>query len=205
MDRSLLLATYASVLEPGSARYCSAPITSGRAYFAWLDAEGLDISDVDQADPAQRAAHTAAVITPNRDRAHAVVQRLRREVASPVIDPTAIPHVPAWSQPDWLAFWEAVIERFAQSATFLDGWQYSYGCTQEYAFARRLGMPTYDERGQVLASGTACQLITGAIAEIRRRRGSTRQLEQALAAIAAGDLAVHRPANRPAAALHPVE
>ena len=183
MDRTLLLATYASVLEPRSARYCSAPITSGRAYFEWLDAAGLDIAGVDQADPTQRAAHRAAVIAPNCARAHTVVHRLRRDASCLVIDPTAVPHIPAWAQEDWLTFWEAVIERFAHSATFIDGWQYSYGCTQEYVFAHRLGLPTFDERDDPIDEAAAAHLIREAIDEIQRRRGSTRQLAQALAAL----------------------
>jgi hypothetical protein len=166
VSSDLLLSIYASVLPERSAVYCSAPITSGRRYLEWIRGFGGRVSDVDHAATSYRHEHSAAVVLPNMVRARRVIEQLRTDFACPFIDPTSVPQISHWKQADWLNFWEAVIQRYTLAAVFLDDWQYSYGCSHEFAFAIQLGLRTFDERGVPLDGETGAALIRSAIAAI---------------------------------------
>jgi hypothetical protein len=56
-----------------------------------------------------------------------------------VIDPTALGDVSGWAQSDYHRFWTGVIERYAHTVVFLNGWEYSSGCTHEFLAAIRVG------------------------------------------------------------------
>jgi hypothetical protein len=62
-----------------------------------------------------------------------------------VIDPSRLADVPGWEQADYHAFWTKVIDQHADKVIFLDGWQYSDGCTIEFAKAVQLGLPRLTE------------------------------------------------------------
>jgi hypothetical protein len=70
--------------------------------------------------------------------------KLRRETHGPVIDPTAVPDLPGWTQDDYRAFWAEVIRQFAKCVVFVDGWEYSSGCSYEFLVAQRLTIPCVD-------------------------------------------------------------
>src|SRR5690242_14297698 len=109
LSADLLVSIYGSVLPNKGAIYCSVPITSGRRFLTWVHSRADVIESVDHAMELLPDEHRRCVIEPNVVHARHVVGRLRRETAVPVIDPTAVPHVPTWKQLEWLGFWEKVI------------------------------------------------------------------------------------------------
>lgn len=170
-----MLGAYSTIVRPNSATYCSAPVTSGIRYFQWLARTGRRFEDVDEIELEERAAHAAEVVHENRLHSQRVVDELRH-TRSQVIDPAAAPHVPGWSQADWLDFWERVIARFAADVVFVDGWQYSYGCSHEFWFAHARGIPTYDERGKLLSIAEGLVLIRGAVEYLASNKAAAARL-----------------------------
>jgi hypothetical protein len=106
--------------------YLSVPLTTGHAYI-----ECNARRDDTKAD--------------NKRRAHEAAQRLRAFLSDMVIDPSRLADVPGWEQADYHAFWTKVIDQHADKVIFLDGWQYSDGCTIEFAKAVQLGLPRLTE------------------------------------------------------------
>lgn len=177
----LLVETFAACAAPRSATYCSAPITSGRRNFAWLRKIGKSFATIDDASADDRVVHAREVVAANCNHARTVVERLRKEQGGVVIDPTAFPPIADWTQQQWIEFWSSVIERFACRVVFVDDWQYSNGCTQEFLVAVALALPTFTEAGEQLTLELALRLIQEAISEVGAFGGSTELLESVTA------------------------
>jgi len=166
--RNLLLEAYDSILASRSAIYCSAPITSGQRYIEWLTQSGGSRNLIDDYSPSEREQHRVRVIEPNRAHARGIADDLRRRTRKPVIDPTAIGPVSGWRQTDWIGFWEEVIARFAVELVFVEGWEYSYGCTHEFWFATSEGIPTFDETGQPLPASRGAHQIDAVLPRLKK-------------------------------------
>lgn len=146
----------------------------------WVRERGFQIRDVDHATTAFRLDHQRAVVTPNLNHAKSLVGQLREKNAIPVIDPTAVPPIPGWQQSNWIAFWERVITRFANSLVMADGWEYSFGCSHEFVFAHAHGLPAFDENGKLISPNRAIDLLESAVREISSHGGTTGPLEASL-------------------------
>jgi hypothetical protein len=141
--------------------YLSVPLTTGRAYIelrARRAQTGADDADEFQAERRRTVEH-------NRRRAHEAAKRLRANVRGMVIDPSRLVDVPGWEQQDYHLFWTSVIDRFAEEVFFLDGWQYSVGCTIEFSTAVKLGLPTLTIESTELNPATGRQLVHDAVQE----------------------------------------
>ncbi|HEU5159792.1 MAG TPA: DUF4406 domain-containing protein [Streptosporangiaceae bacterium] len=154
--------------------YVSVPITSGRAYLEWHARHPGAARSGD--DPVVRQ----SVISTNKRRAREVVGRLREALPGVVIDPSCLMDVPGWEQPHYHAFWIKVIERHADRVIFVDGWQYSVGCTIEFAAAVRLGIPILTERLATLDVATGLELVRAALEEYASAQVDSTRLRQAL-------------------------
>lgn len=176
----VLLSAYASVIDGERAFYCSMPLTSGRRFVEWAAGHGLTSADVDSADPALSDDHYRSVIRPNRDHAQQVVRKLRERTRNIVIDPSALPSVPGWTQGDWRSFWADVIERFAHAVYFVDDWAYSNGCAYEFYVAHRLGRSTFDERYQPITLSAGLEKIREATADLCQQGQTTDFLEEVI-------------------------
>jgi hypothetical protein len=179
----MLLEALAACIPPKSATYCSAPITSGRRNFDWLRKIGKDFGSIDHASDEDRRLHAQDVIAANCEHARQVVARLRKDRGGIIIDPTSFPAIAGWTQPDWLRFWGAVIERYASAVVFIDDWQFSNGCAEEFLIATSLKLPTFNEYGQPITLSQAAGLVEAAVAETRRFGGPTKSLERTHAAM----------------------
>lgn len=144
--------------------YLSMPISTGKAYL-----RGHDVAQI-----------RAEVLTSNLRRAEEAVTRLRRTVVGGVIDPSRLPDVPGWTQPDYHAFWSAVIARYPERIIFLDEWQYSVGCTKEFADAVRLRLPTMTERLHPLNAAAGIAMVREAAADYEAAGVDSSSLRTAL-------------------------
>jgi hypothetical protein len=138
----------------------------------------MSFASVDEISSEERERHKREVIARNCEHARAFVATLRRKEAASVIDPTSYPVIPNWTQSQWIAFWGAVIARYASRVVFLDDWQFSSGCVQEYLIARSLKIPTFDERGEQLSVVRALELLDGAIGESAAHGSPASMLER---------------------------
>jgi hypothetical protein len=152
-------AVFASVVDARTAMYVSAPLTSGRQ----VNAIRLRF-ELPSTEPLPRHHLLEYVIAPNRERARAVVRRLRAEFSVPVIDPTALPDLEDWTQEDYYLLWGRVIERYAGTVVFLDDWEFSNGCVYEFLVAARCNARALDERLHPLTLPDGLDRIQKAIA-----------------------------------------
>jgi hypothetical protein len=161
-------------LERASVAYVSTPITTGRRYYDWLATAKVPSRDT----PAFRAKHARDVIAVNQESAHTLVLRVRHQLARVVVDPTAL-NVPVWTQNDYHAFWTRLITDYVGTVVFNDGWEYSTGCTIEYAAALRASATRLDAELSDLSPTVAIMKSDDAIA---RLRGEGRAVQDLIAA-----------------------
>jgi hypothetical protein len=157
--------------------YLSVPLTTGRPYIELRTKHATQGS----AESEEFHAERLRVVAANRTRAHQAAKRLRANIRGMLIDPSRMVDVPGWEQPDYHGFWTSVIGRFAEEVFFLDGWQYSVGCTIEFSTAVRLGLPTLTTDFATLNAATGSQLVREAVREYAESGLDPSQLSDALA------------------------
>lgn len=105
---------------PENTIYISTPITSGLLYFQQT---GVSPREANRANAA-RVAREAREGAPDRS----------------FIDPTPLVDIPGWSQYEYHVFWTRIIERYSKTILFVDGWQYSAGCSVEFVAGVKLDL-----------------------------------------------------------------
>jgi hypothetical protein len=165
---AIALNAFGSAVPGRTAHYVSAPISTGQRFVRWLKDEGARL---ERGSTAYTVQHLRRVVEPNLQAAGPVVRSLRRTTGQITIDPTAFGDVAGWTQGDYRVFWAAVIERFAETVTFLDGWEYSEGCCYEWLRAVQTGARTRKSDGGVLESAEAIEMMGWAVKEIRALGG----------------------------------
>lgn len=169
----LMLEVYESVVDGTDVFYCSAPVTSGKRYINWLERIGKCFVDIDSADKDYQESHFREVIEPNRLHAQQIIKSLREQTGCIVVNPTALPPLPDWTQRDWHSFWEKVIERYVTTAFFINDWQYSKGCVYEFWVAQRQRIPTFDEGKCSLSLEAGINMVAEAIVVMQEQGQST--------------------------------
>ena len=151
-------------LERENVAYVSTPITTGRRYYDWLAASGLS----PDAGPSFQTAHAREVIALNQASAHALVLSARASLGKIVVDPTAL-EVPVWTQEDYHGFWTRLITDYVGTVVFNDGWEYSTGCTLEYAAALRANATLLDAKLSPLPPTVASMNTKNAVARLEEQ------------------------------------
>jgi hypothetical protein len=154
------LETFATVVDGRDAVYVSSPLTTGRRALEW------HTSNRESSPEAFRV----SVIEPNRRAAARFASKLRKSTHRVVVDPTALPDLPGWTQDDYRDFWGRVIERFACEVVVRDGWQFSSGCSYEFYVATRAGLAVVAEDGHELDAGEGLSMLKEVLEE-RREQG----------------------------------
>lgn len=158
--------------------YVSAPITTGRRYLEWRISRPAE-----RENKALESAHRRDVIRLNISAAESVVQHVRSTFSHIVVDPTQLDDIQSWEQPDYHNFWATFIQRFAATVVFVDGWQYSTGCSIELITAYRHGIKTLDQRLDPLEPNQAASLLSNAIEEFDRARLNQSRLKESWAIV----------------------
>lgn len=155
------LFSWASKARSAPVIYLSTPITTGRHYLAWL----RDNSD---SPPDVKKRARREVYKRNIDALHGVREQIRATYpTSLLIDPTDLSDQPGWHQPDYHRFWSEVIASAADAVVFADGWQYSVGCTIEYAVALLSGKRILDAHLRHMDTESAWHLLEDALDTIK--------------------------------------
>lgn len=155
--------------------YVSVPITTGRAYLDWC------IRHPDSSRRTTRAwVVRQEVSDANRRHARDVIGKLRARLPGMVIDPSSLVDIDHWKQADYHAFWLKVISKHADELLFIDGWQYSVGCTIEFAEGVRLSLPLLTERREQFDVDAGLRLIYKALQEYSDARIDSTPLRGAL-------------------------
>lgn len=162
-DLDLYVAVLSSVIEGRSAIYVSGPINTGLRFNSWYLEAGrfLDSKSGDYL-----RAHRKNVVNPNIGKIKTIAHRMRRAEHLQVIEPTSF-EVPYWVQDDYRYFWGQVIARYVCKVTFLAGWEYSKGCSYEFAVAAMAGIPTFSECRDSLALRSGREMIQAAVRNMK--------------------------------------
>lgn len=184
-----LLNILASVIVGRSAVYVSAPITSGKRFAQWLGSRNVEF---EPSHPESYAEFRQAVLEPNCEHAQDIIGKLRRQFPNVVIDPTALKDIDAWTQDDYRYLWARVIEQYATTVVFIDGWQYSNGCCYEFLVSYQ-SAPDHcplvlNENLKPLLLEQGLANIRAAIAEMKEAELSTEFLERVAGQLASTTL-----------------
>lgn len=124
--------------------YVSTPITGGRKKFDFLTEKG--VLEKNQLDQQARNEFVAKVIQSNTDRVFHVAEALRQEPGHEVVmDPAEIT-IPEWSQAQYSAHWDAVVQHLASRIVLVPDWHLSQGCVLELNRALSKGIPIQEIR-----------------------------------------------------------
>jgi hypothetical protein len=170
------------VLCGEAAIYASTELTTGvRLYDAMRKTDTKTASQL--REKMGREWYTVNVWDANIASAMAFAAELRRghDNRTQVITPAPFT-APDWTQPEYLAFWETLLRdsRRIGGASFNRNWQFSNGCTFEFAVAQDAGLSTVDHEGQVLDLDQAIDLVGDAISVLNADGFDTRSLEDNL-------------------------
>jgi hypothetical protein len=184
------------VLRRERAIYASTELTTGLRLYEALREKGVRTA----AELRANMGHpwfTANVWDPNVANALEFAEAIRQEQneRTLVISPAPF-SAPGWTQPEYLAFWETLLQTRIKGAWFNRNWQFSNGCTFEYAVAQDALVPTFDNQGRPLNLDTAVRLITEAMASLEVDRFDTAGLRENLDRVIARKLRDH-PALEP--------
>jgi hypothetical protein len=150
------------VLNGQHAIYASTELTSGfRVFGAFRDAKVRTTDELKQ--KMGKDWYSRNIWDANVALAVAFAESVReRATGTPVITPAPF-MAPGWSQFEYLAFWEKLLRTRIKSSWLNDNWEYSNGCTFEFAVAHDAGVPTCDRRGNSLSLDDGVRLIREAI------------------------------------------
>jgi len=157
--------------------YGSTELTTGRRLYDVLREFGLPTAAALK-EKQGRDAFTTRVWNPNCSAALRFAEEIRRSCQSRTLVITPAPFTaPGWTQPEYLAFWETLLRTRIQQVWLNRNWQFSNGCTFEFAVAVDAGLPTADHDGHALSVDRAIDLMTGAIATLKSENFDTSSLE----------------------------
>jgi|SRR5262245_5792995 len=154
------------VLNGEKAVYASSELTTGPRLFQLYREYGVrDLPSLKQA--LGEEGWLSRLWRPNVEEANAFARELRLRLPGHPLSVTPAPFLaPGWSQEEYLAFWESLIRSRFRAVYFSDDWEYSNGCTFEFAVAWDEGLPTFDARCDALDLPQGMALIERAAREL---------------------------------------
>lgn len=165
---------FGTILRGRCAYYISVPITSGTRFHRWYKDEGSKIVH-DRKRYAQE--HYGNVIQHNLKWFIKRIEEIRKSVNNNiVIDPTVF-EFRSWDQKQYRLFWAKVIEKYVHTIIFMDGWQFSSGCANEFLVGAISGISLLDENRQPIMVKAGLELMHEAIGGIHKYELPEEELE----------------------------
>lgn len=163
-------------LNGEKAVYASSELTSGRRLQSLLAETGATRAS-ELREKIGDAAYQVKIWNPNVAAATAFARHLHHTMGGHEVVITPAPFsAPGWNQRQYLSFWEELLRTRIKSVYLNDGWQYSNGCTFEFAVALDHGLPTFDHEGKALSAAHGLRLMETAIDECRVRVTEPKEL-----------------------------
>jgi len=168
-------------LNGKKALYVSTELTTGlRLYGAMRDCGVRTVAELEQV--MGKDWYTANIREANLKAGSEFASRVRAHLdgKSMVITPGPF-SAPGWTQLEYLAFWEQLVRTRTTCVWFNRDWQYSNGCTFEFAVAVDAGVPVFDHEGRTIDVRQGAHLIDGAIRSILENGFDATKLRENLA------------------------
>jgi hypothetical protein len=167
-------------LHRGHVIYASSELTSGLRLYEELQKYSLKTGD-ELKKQLGKPWYEAHIWDPNVQSAIEFAEAIRATLQDDTIVITPAPFSAAgWSQSEYLAFWEQLLRTRVKSVRFNAHWQFSNGCTFEFAVAEDAGLPAFDHAGSVLPRKTGIQLIESAIRRLESQGFDASKLRENL-------------------------
>lgn len=178
----MVLTAFDCVLPDDSAIYCSSEVTTGRLFYEILKRHhARSLEELKAGLGAACYKETIdELVRRNIERGIEFTENIRRRGHQHLINPGPF-IAPEFEQQHYHYLWESVIIKKVYEAHFNEGWEYSTGCTLEYAIATRKGIPRLDHLGNVLELAQAIHKAERAVSELREEGLQVSMLERNLA------------------------
>jgi hypothetical protein len=155
------------ILKGEEAIYCSSEITSG-----WNLFKAMQKHDVTSQEALimkrGKSWFETNIVRINSAAADNFAKSVRDQQSghTPVITPAPL-NISEWGQPEYLAFWEELIRTRVSSIRFNPNWEYSNGCTFEFAVAVDKDIPILSSQGIPIPASVAIAAVKDAVTKIK--------------------------------------
>lgn len=166
-------------LNRGQAIYCSSELTSGRRMYEALRKNNAQNEDElkEKRGKDWVTENIRKVNFENARRFAEYVEYVRNTIGDNTMVITPAPlEVPGWGQPEYNEFWQRLLHSRIKSVWFNCNWEFSNGCTFEFAVAQDHGLRTFDRDGKPLDRCEGIELITAAIEQLETQKFDTSKL-----------------------------
>jgi hypothetical protein len=179
----MAMTAFDCVIPDDSGIYCSTNLTTGRKLYFEIFKQYDVRSDEELATKVGTDRYIkikAELMQGNIQRGLAFADTLRLRGFINIITPAPFAALD-FTQQHYFYLWEWIIIKKAYEARFNEGWEFSNGCTMEYAAAARKRIPRFDHIGRPLESSEAIKKIEAAIHELTGHKISADRLQCHLA------------------------
>lgn len=166
---NMSMSAFDCMLPDDAGIYCSSDITTGKKfYYEVLKPHGVrsegELKEKLGAQEFKRV--QTELIQFNVARGIQFAEKLRERGLINVVTPGPY-FAKGFDQQHYLYLWEWFIIKKIYEVRFNFDWQYSNGCTLEYAIAARKGIPRLDHEGNRLKLGPAIEVAEAALKELK--------------------------------------
>jgi hypothetical protein len=176
------MSAFDCMLPDDAGIYCSSDITTGKKfYYEVLKPHGVRSEDElkEKLDAEEFKRVQTDLIQFNVARGVKFAEKLRERGLINVVTPGPY-FAKGFDQQHYLYLWEWFIIKKIYEVRFNFDWQYSNGCTLEYAIAARKGIPRLDHEGNRLELEAAIERVAEAVAQLKSDAFKISKLEKYL-------------------------
>lgn len=184
---NMSMSAFDCMLPDDAGIYCSSDITTGKKfYYDVLKKQGVrsEAELKEKLGTEEFKKIQTELIQFNVARGVAFAEKLRVRGLVNVVTPGPY-FARGFDQQHYLYLWELFIIKKIYEVRFNYDWQYSNGCTLEYAIAARKGIPRLDHEGNSLELDSAVEQVEAAIDELSNEGFLIDKLKSNLALIKA--------------------
>ena len=179
---NMSMSAFDCMLPDDAGIYCSSELTTGKHFYYDLlkkyDARSDDeLKEKLDEDEFKRVKNE--LIQANVARGSEFAEKLRARGLINVVTPGPY-FAKGFDQQHYLYLWELFIKQKTYEVRFNFDWQYSNGCTFEYAVAARKGIPRLDHEGNAIQLNNAIEKTEAAVSELRNADFVVNKLEHYL-------------------------
>jgi hypothetical protein len=166
---NMSMSAFDCMLPDDAGIYCSSDITTGKKFYYEV-LKKYEVKSEDElkeklgADEFKRV--QTDLIQSNVARGSQFAEKLRERGLINVVTPGPY-FAKGFDQQHYLYLWEVFIIRKIYEVRFNYDWEYSNGCTLEYAIAAKKGVPRLDHQGGALELDNAIERMESAVGELR--------------------------------------
>lgn len=166
---NMSMSAFNCVVPDDAGIYCSSDITTGKKFYYEVLKKHESRSEAELKEKLGDHEFKLVkdkMIQANVDRGVKFAEKLRERGLINVVTPGPY-FARNFEQPHYLYLWEWFIIKKTYEVRFNNDWEYSNGCTFEYAVAARKNIPRFDHEANLLDLDRAVERVEAAVKELR--------------------------------------